>query len=132
VREVPFAAQRTFRSPALAAAGTLIAAFDIGLKVTDRSQFLAPATNPSADPTQHAIGSMLDVLVFTDGPGLLLIEFAVDYTCAYRQISSIVIPASIPANVSGLRITGRFCRVTFTNTDAIAHLVEFGSYVRSR
>lgn len=129
VRTIPFAAQFTARNAAFANAATQVAAFDIALHVTDPNSFLVGA-NPSADPTVVAIGPNLDVLVFSVGGGTLLVEFAVDATCAYRQISNSVVPASTATNVSGLRITGRFCRVTFTATAGPA-LLEFGAYVRS-
>lgn len=130
VRVLPFAAQKTARNAALANAGTIVAAFDVGLAVTDGNQFLVGA-NPSADPTQSGVGPNLDALAFSDGAGTLLVEFAVDASCSYRQISNSVVPAGTAVNISGLRITGRFVRVTYTNTSGAAALVEFGVYVRS-
>lgn len=130
VRTIPFAAQSTVRNAALAAAGTIVAAFDIATHVTDVNQLLTGAL-PSADPTIPAVGPNLDVLVFADGPGTLLIQFCVDASCSYRQISNSVVPASTAVNISGLRITGRFARVTYTNTSGVAEVVEFGAYVRS-
>lgn len=130
VRVLPFAAQKTVRNAALGNGATIVAAFDVGLACTDSNQFLTGA-NPSADPTQSAVGPNLDALVFAAGAGTLLVEFAVDVSCSYRQISNSVVPASTAVNVSGLRITGRFVRVTFTNTSGGAVLVEFGAYVRS-
>ena len=132
VREMPFAAQRTFRDAAAGAASTFIAAFDIGLAVTDQNQFLTPATNPSGDTYVQAIGPFLDCVAFTTGAGggTLLIEMAVDYTCTLRTYTSTVVPASTLTNVAGLRITARFLRITFTNVTAAA-VVEFGAYVRS-
>jgi len=130
VRVLPFAAQKTVRNAALANAGTIVAAFDVGISVTDANQFLTGAF-PSADATQPAVGPNLDALVFSVGAGTLLVEFAVDVSCSYRQISNSVVPASTAVNISGLRITGRFVRITFTNTSGGASLVEFGAYVRS-
>lgn len=136
VRILPFAAQRTFRNVALGAGATMIAAFDIGLPVTDVNQFIGavenPALNPSADATQFAVGPFLDALAFTvTTAGSLLVEYAVDYTCTYRAIATSVVPLGVTTNISGLRITGRFVRVTYTNTGGVASLVEFGVYVRS-
>jgi hypothetical protein len=130
VRVLPFAAQKTVNNAALANNGTIIAAFDIAAKVTDVNQLLVGA-NPSGDPTVVAIGPNLDAVVFSVGAGTLLVEFAVDVTCTYRQVSNSVVPAGTLVNISGLRITGRFVRVTFTNTSGIASAVEFGVYVRS-
>lgn len=134
-RIIPFAAQRTFRNAALGIGGTMIAAFDIGLVVTDFSQFIGgtinAALNPSADPTQFAIGPFLDALAFSAGAGTILVEYAVDYTALYRAFSTSVVPASVATNISGLRITGRFVRVTYTNTSGAPQLTEFGVYVRS-
>lgn len=130
VRVLPFAAQKTVRDAALAAAGTIVAAFDIGAAVTDVNQLLAGA-NPSADATIRAIGPNLDAFVFSDQPGTLLVEFAADATCSYRQVSNSIVPASTAVPLAGLRIAGRFVRVTYTNTGAVAALVEFGVYVRS-
>jgi len=136
VRVIPFAAQRTFRDAAGGAGETYIAAFDIGLVVTDVNQFIGsvenPALNPSADPTQFAVGPFLDALAFTTGAGggSILVEYAVDYTCTYRAIATTAVPASTATNISGLRITGRFVRCTLTNVTAAA-VVEFGVYIRS-
>jgi hypothetical protein len=130
VRSIPFAAQVTNRNAALANAGTIIAAFDIANRISDPNSFIVGA-NPSADPTIVAVGPNLDVLVFSVGAGTLLVEYAVDSGCLYRSISNSVVPAGVATNISGLRITGRFARVTFTNTSGAASLVEFGAYVRS-
>jgi hypothetical protein len=130
-RVIPFAAQRTFNNAALANGGTLIAAFDTGIAVTDPNQFLVPATLPSADPIQHAIGPLLDALVFSVGVGSLLVEYAVDYTCSFRSVAPTAVPAGTATNISGLRITGRLVRVTFTNTSGAPSAVELGVYVRS-
>lgn len=135
VRVLPFAAQRTFRNAALANGATLVAAFDVGLRITDVNQFIGaainPALNPSADPTQNAVGPFLDAVVFSDGSGTLLVDYAVDYTCGYRTFVNTIIAANTPHNISGLRITGRFVRVTYTNTQGAPTLTELGVYVRS-
>ena len=138
VRSQPFRAQRTFNVAALAAAGTLIAAFDIGLAVTDVNQFIGgvedPTLNPSADPTQHAIGPWLDAMAYSDQNGTITVEYAVDYTCSYRQMFLTAVVATVPINIAGLRITGRFTRITFTNTPLVPATdaaVEFGVWVGS-
>lgn len=132
VREIPFAAQKTFKNAALANGATMVAAFDIALAVTDPNQFLTPATLPSADPTQHAIGPFLDWVVFSDVAVSVLTEYAVDYTCSYHELSTILVPGGTLTNMSALRITARFCRVTLTNSSGGNADVEFGCYVRSR
>lgn len=96
-----------------------------------------PLAGPDA-PKLHAVGPWLDAAVYivTAAPaaGTLLVEYAVDRGCDYR---SAVAPAAIAAqtfvNISALRITGRFVRVTFSNTTPAhtALTVEFGTYVRS-
>ena len=136
VRVIPFAAQRTFRNVALGAGATMIAAFDVGLVATDVNQFIGavenPANNPSVDPTQFAVGPFLDALAFSvTTAGSILVEYAVDYTCTYRAIATTIVPIGTATNISGLRITGRFTRVTYTNTGGVASLVEFGVYIRS-
>jgi len=135
VRIIPFAAHRTFNVAALANGATLIAAFDISLAVTDVNQFIGgvenPALNPSADATQFAVGPYLDAMVFCAGNGSVLIEYAVDYTCLYRSVNTTLVPAATLTNFAGIRITGRFVRVTFTNLSGAAALTEFGVYIRS-
>jgi hypothetical protein len=57
----------------------------------------------------------------------------VDLTGLYRSIASSGVAAAIASNISGLRITGRFVRVTFTNTSGggSGTNVELGIYIRS-
>jgi len=136
VRGLPFAAQRTFNNAALANGGTLVAAFDVGLVVSDVNQFIGAAINaalnPSADATPFAIGPFLDAGWFSSGAGTITTQFAIDYTCSYRNVAPpVAVAASTWGNISGLRITGRFARVTFTNTSGGPVAVEFGVFVRS-
>jgi len=130
VRFIPFAAQDTFQAAALAAAGTFVAEFDVGLAVTDSNQFLTGAFPGAANPPV-AVGPFLDVLAFSAGAGSIQVEYAVDLSCAYRALTPVVVPATTPVNISGLRITGRFVRVTYTNTSGGVALTEFGVYIRS-
>jgi hypothetical protein len=51
--------------------------------------------------------------------------------CSYRILFTTIVAANVPGNISGLRITGRFTRVTYTNNSGGVALVEFGVYVRS-
>jgi len=131
VRVIPFAAQRTF-AQVVANAGTLQAEFDVGASVTDANQFLAGAVPGAANPP-HAVGPLLDALIFSPVVGTILVEFAVDTGCLYRSIATSGVAAGIASNISGLRITGRFVRCTFTNTSGAGSVtnVEFGIYVRS-
>jgi hypothetical protein len=130
VRTIPFAAQFTAKNPSLANNGTIVAEFDVAIHSTDANSFLTGAF-PGGTPIP-ATGQNLDALVFTvNGAGTLLVEFAVDLSCTYRAISNSVVPAATATNISGLRITGRFVRITFTNTSGGPSSVEFGAYVRS-
>jgi hypothetical protein len=78
-----------------------------------------------------AIGPNLDALYFSDQAGRVDVEYAADLSCTYRMLFQVIAAANVPGNLSGLRITGRFVRITYTNTAAVAALVEFGTYVRS-
>jgi len=129
VRTIPFASQFTSRNAALANNGTIVAEFDVAIHSTDANSFLVGAF-PGGTPIP-ATGQNLDALVFAAGAGTLLVEFAVDLSCSYRQVSNSVVPANTLTNISGLRVTGRFVRITFTNTSGGAVLVEFGAYIRS-
>ena len=130
VRSLPFAAQRTFRTAVLATAGTHVAEWDVGRRITDPGQFLAGAF-PGAAIVPVAVGPNLDALWFSDQAGLVTVEYAVDQGCAYRTLFQSVVGANVPGNISGLRITGRFTRVTYLNNSGVNALVEFGVYVRS-
>ncbi len=130
VRVIPFAAQRTFQAAALANAGTFVAEFDVGASVTDVNQFLTGAF-PGVTNPPRAVGPFLDALAFSAGAGTILVEYAVDLSTLYRAIATSAVPAAVATNISGLRITGRFVRVTYTNTSGAGALVEFGVYVRS-
>lgn len=140
VRFIPFAAQKTFQSAALAAAGQFVAEFDVRTPVTDRNQINTynPATGlttgafPGAANPQIAVGPFLDAAAFSvTTAGTMLVEFAVDLGCLYRTVTSTVVPIGAFANISGLRITGGFVRITYTNTGGVPSLVEFGTYIRS-
>jgi hypothetical protein len=130
VRPLPFAAQSVTRNASLGIAGTIVAEFDVASRVTDRNQRLTGAF-PGATNPLTAIGPLLDAVVFSAAAGTLLVEYAVDLSCSYRQVSNSVVPASTLVNISGLRITGCFCRVTFTMGAGGPALVEFGAFVRS-
>ncbi len=137
VRVIPFATQKSFVNAALAAGGTFVWEFDVGLAVTDPNQFLAlpsvaSAPTNSTVPPQIAVGPWLDVVAYSFATaGSITVEYAADVTCAYRTLTPQAVAANTLTNISGLRITGRFCRVTYTNTGVAVSLCELGIYVRS-
>lgn len=129
-RAEPFCAQRTFVNAALGNGATMVAEFDLATRVTDPNQFIVGAA-PSAGTIVPAIGPFFDALAFSAGAGTILIEFAVDLGCSYRSIALTAVPAATATNISGLRVTGRFVRATYTNTSGGAANTEFGAYIRS-
>lgn len=151
VRLLPSLTQKVFRSAAAGAAETFIWEFDLGARITDPSQFLTPppaaavagpanssttvmgGAGPQTTP-QPAIGPLLDAFVLTTGAagGSLLVEYAADASpCNYRAMATTAVAASTASNISGLRVTARFVRLTFTNTTAGA-IVEVGYYIRNQ
>jgi hypothetical protein len=131
VRFIPFAAQRTFVNAALGNGATFVAEFDVALRVSDVNQLLTGAFPGGGTQPPVAVGPFLDALAFSAGAGSITVDYAVDRDCSYRQIAATVVPAGTATNISGLRITGRFVRITYTNTSGGAALAEFGAYVRS-
>ncbi len=150
VRIVPALSQRTFQSAAAGAGATFIWEWDLGARITDPNQFISvppPAANaapanstttvaggagPQTTP-EPAIGPFLDAVAFCTGAGggSITVEYAVDSTpCNYRTMAVTIVPQNTLTNLSGLRVTGRFVRVTFTNVTAAA-TIEFGSYIRN-
>jgi len=131
VRFIPFASQRTVVNVALAAAGTIVAEFDAAAGITDANQLLAGAFPGAANP-QRVVGPNLDAGAFSvTTAGTMLVEFAIDRGCAYRTVTTAIVAIGAFSNISGLRITARFVRVTYTNTGGVASLVEFGVFIRS-
>jgi hypothetical protein len=141
-RVVPFCAQRTFAALRIAPAGVCQVQWDVADGITDVSQLLTgnyPGVGGATVPLPHATGPFLDAAVFSvpdvaGEAGLLTVEYAIDRGCQYRTVMpGTAVPASTFVNISGLRITGRFVRVTMgnpaTNTDDL--VVEFGVFVRS-
>ena len=145
VRIIPGLTQRTFQSAAAGAASTFIWEFDLAARITDFNQFINANPAPTNSTTiagggagpqttpQPALGPFLDALAFTSGAGggSLLVEYAVDGNpCLYRAIANSAVPAGVATNISGLRVTGRFVRITFTNVTAAA-TIEAGYYIRN-
>lgn len=144
-RNIPSLTQKTFQDPASPAAQFYGWEFDLGLGITDASQFISQLAAPIGGSTiagggpgpqttpQPAVGPWLDVVVFTTGAGggNLLIQYAADASpCTYQNIFLNAIPGGQITNASGLRVTGRFVRVLFQNLSAGA-TVECGFYIRS-
>lgn len=140
VRVLPFAAQATFLAgfgsgnPTIVNGGTLVAMFDVSASITDGNQLLPiigglPA---AAANIRFAVGPLLDWVLFADQASSVTIDYAVDGGCAFRNVLTTGVPPNTLTNVAGARITGRFLRVTYTNTSGgAAANVEFGIYVRS-
>lgn len=145
VRLITGLTQRTFQSAAAGAASTFVWEYDLAARLTDFNQFLtqlvAPANSsciaiggagPQVTP-QPAIGPFADAFAFTGGAGggTLQLEYAADASpCNYRAMSNTVVVAGIATNISGLRVTARFVRFTFTNITAGAP-IEVGFYIRN-
>jgi hypothetical protein len=126
VRNVPFAAQKT-QTAVVAAAGTLQVQFDLGAAVTDPNQFL----NAGATGMQSAIGPYLDAVMVCSQAATIEVDVFVDIGTNALALAVIPIAALTPANISGLRVTGRMVRISLTNNGAVNADVEFGVYVRS-
>jgi hypothetical protein len=148
-RAVPFITPRTFLAdgsvgwPVLPAGGTVAAEFDCLEGFADFNLFNTTLPYPGANfPKMHAVGPLLDCALWSDtlpsSPAAfvstLTIEYAIDRGCAYRQpVPPVFMLGNQFANISGLRITGRFVKVTLANVAAAAAPIylEFGVYVRS-
>ena len=134
VRSVPFITPRTFLG-ALAAPGSSVSAeFDTIGGFADPNLFNNVLAYPGTNvPKIHAVGPFLDAAVFADGITLLRVEYSVDRGCAYHAVApDTTVPANTFINISGLRITGRFVKVSLINgANAGVVNVEFGVYVRS-
>ncbi len=129
VKPLPSAAHFETVNAALGPAGTIQVAYDVALAVTDRNQ-LGLGAVPGTPTARIAIGPFLDVVAFSNQTGTIRVEYGVAGG-SYRELAVTAVPANILTNISGLRITARFVRITYTNTAAVAALVEFGAYVRS-
>lgn len=131
-RAVPFVCVRTFNG-VLGGGGSVSAEFDTIEGFADPNQFNNVAAYPSGVAATHAVGPLLDAAAFADQDTTILVEFAVDRGCSYRAVATATyVLANTFQNISGLRITARFVRVTLTNATGVATTVtEFGIYVRS-
>lgn len=136
VRATPFITPRTFQG-ALGIGGVVSAQFDTLQGFADRNFYNNAGAWPGAgsvDPAEvtKAVGPWLDAAVYSTQLSAIRVEYAIDRDCAYHQpIPDVAIPATTFQNIAGLRITGRFVRVSLINTSGVASVVEFGIYVRS-
>ena len=148
VRSVPFCAQST-HAGAAGLAPTIIhrndglaVEWDVAAGITDANQLLGgnyPGLAGAVTPLPHATGPFLDAAVFSTATvageaGLLTVEYAIDRGCVFHLVTpGTAVPDLTFVNISGLRITGRFVRVTLYNPAANTNdlTVEFGVYVRS-
>lgn len=130
-RSVPFISPKTFVTT-VANGASLAVEFDTLQGFADVNQLLGGAFPGVNTAKPKAVGPNLDALVFADQITALRVEYAVDQGAQYRTVAPDTnIPASTAINVSGLRITGRFVRVTLLNNSGVLANVEFGVYVRS-
>lgn len=158
VRSVPFITPRTFNGalgawPDNAGAGPasfVSAEFDTVDGFADPALYNTVGAFPGVNSAKaRAVGPWLDALVWNDQPVIMRVEYAVDRACAYHVVApDTAVSASTTTtdadgtrttatNISGLRVTGRFIKVTLFNNSAnvagthpLAN-VEFGIYVRS-
>jgi hypothetical protein len=134
-RSVPFVTPRTFLGTLPAFGNSVNAEFDCLEGFADVNLFNNVLAYPGTNtPKLHAVGPWLDAAVFADGNTLIRVEYSVDRGCGYRPVApDTAVAANVFGNISGLRITGRFVRVTLLNNTSPTALVnvEFGIYIRS-
>lgn len=132
VRSVPFITPFVYIDT-LAAGGTVSAEFDTVGGFADPNLYKQTGAYPGTNTAKiHAIGPWLDAAVYANLAASLLVEYSIDRGDAYHYIApATAIPVQTLINISGLRITGRFVRLTLTNTGGAPNAVSFGVYVRS-
>jgi hypothetical protein len=145
IRVVPSLSQNTVQNAAAGAGAVFVWEWDLALRLTDTGQFISALAAPANSTTtagggagpqttpQPAFGPFLDAVAFCTGAGggTITVEYAVDASpCNYRTMAVTIVPQNTLTNLSGLRVTGRFVRITFTNVTAAA-VIEFGSYIRN-
>lgn len=130
-RSVPFITPILFVG-ALNNGATRTAEFDTLQGFADPNALLAGAFPGTNTAKVKAVGPWLDALVFADQATSLRIEYAVARGATYRTVApDTAIPASSALNISGLRVTGQFVRVSLINASGANATVEFGVYMRS-
>lgn len=133
VRAVPFVTPYIYIGN-IAPSASVSAEFDTVAGFADPNLYNSVGAYPGTNaPKVHAVGPYLDAGVYASLATSLLVEYAVDRGASYRAFGQVsTITQQTFTNISGLRITGRFVRVTLTNLSAVAAVaVEFGVYVRS-
>lgn len=133
-RSIPFVTPIIFIGN-LPVGASATAEFDTLEGFADSNLFNTTSAYPGTNaPKLHAVGPYLDCAVFADKQTSLLVEYAIDRGDTYHPLTSspTTITASTFINLSGMRITGRFVRITLANLDgANPAAVKFGTYVRS-
>lgn len=138
VRAVPFSTPQVFVGSLNAnASKTFI--FDVFVALADRSQINTQAANLVGTPT--CSGHILDAFVFSDQAGSLdcLVQVldppGVAIATTPHSImpggTPIVIAASTPGVIAGLRVPAQQVQVTYLNTAVVPANVEFTVVVRS-
>ena len=135
VRSEPYITPRTFLGTLPANGNSVSAEFDTLDGFADSNLYNTVLAYPGTNvPKLSAVGPWLDAAVYADGDILLRVQYATDRGAQYRNAApDTPIGANVFGNISQLRITGRFVRVTCINNTAPSALVniEFGVYVRS-
>jgi len=131
VRSIPFVVPTIFIG-ALGAGASTDAEFDTLQGFAEPTMFASTGAFPGVDvPKKHAVGPYLDVGAWCAAASSILVEYAIDRGALYRApVPATVVPAGGFVNISGLRITGRFVRVTLTDGGAGGN-VELAVLVRS-
>lgn len=138
IRTIPSLSQKTFFTAFSGLAQSFSWEFDLAARITDANQFIGGVATPAAPANstitpQPAIGPWCDWFVFTSGGtgGTMTMEYAADASpCSYRTMFTTLIGPGNATNASGLRVTGRFVRLTFA-VAALGSVVEVGYYIRN-
>lgn len=131
VRTIPFVTP-TIYIGALAAGASISAEFDTLEGFAEPSMFASVGAYPGVNvPKKHAVGPWLDAGAWCAAASSILVEYAIDRGASYRApVPATIVPAGGFVNLSGLRVTARFVRVTLTDGGAGGN-VEFAAIMRS-
>lgn len=116
------------RVTTLANGATVNVDFD-ALAATADPALLGIGASPSP-AAKIAVGPYLDAAIFSDQAVTLAAWFAISGG-TFVQATSTLVPASTFVNISGLRITGRYARVSLSNASGVLANIQLGVYVRS-
>lgn len=127
-RAQPYGAQQTYIDEPVADQEFLLAVFDIAIVVTDPNQY-----EDSATAAIQAVGPYLDAVVVSDSIGTVDVAVMVDGGGTFYSIlpAPLALSANQPLVINGLRVPGRFIRVSYQNTSGGAAITDFGAYMRS-